>query len=448
MSSNSQHRIVVLGAAESGVGAAILAKLKGFDVFVSDMGTIADAYKAKLNQYGIAYEEGQHTAELILNATEVVKSPGIPDKAKLVKELHAQGTPVISEIEFGARFTNATIIGITGTNGKSTTTSLTYHILQKAGLNVGLGGNIGKSFAEQVATENYDYYVLELSSFQLDGMYKTRLHVAVLLNITPDHLDRYEYKLDNYAMAKLRVAQNQTGADYFIFCADDELAAQYVAQANIDATKLGFSVKEKASGAYLESNHIIINHPTQETIMPISELNLKGKHNVYNAMAAGIAARVLDIRKEVVRESFMDFQSIEHRMEFVTKVHGIEFINDSKATNINSTWYALESMVHPTVLILGGVDKGNDYGMIKDLVKEKVKGIVCLGTDNKKIIDAFTDLNIPIVETESAVAAVKASYRLAKNGDVVLLSPACASFDLFKNYEDRGRQFKAAVREL
>lgn len=448
MSSNSQHRIVVLGAAESGVGAAILAKVKGFDVFVSDMGTIADAYKAKLDQYGIAYEEGQHTAELILNATEVVKSPGIPDKAKLVKELHAQGTPVISEIEFGARFTNATIIGITGTNGKSTTTSLTYHILQKAGLNVGLGGNIGKSFAEQVATENYDYYVLELSSFQLDGMYKTRLHVAVLLNITPDHLDRYEYKLDNYAMAKLRVAQNQTGADYFIFCADDELAAQYVAQANIDGTKLGFSVKEKASGAYLESNHIIINHPTQETIMPISELNLKGKHNVYNAMAAGIAARVLDIRKEVVRESFMDFQSIEHRMEFVTKVHGIEFINDSKATNINSTWYALESMVHPTVLILGGVDKGNDYGMIKDLVKEKVKGIVCLGTDNKKIIDAFADLNIPIVETESAVAAVKASYRLAKNGDVVLLSPACASFDLFKNYEDRGRQFKAAVREL
>lgn len=446
--SQSNHRIVVLGAAESGVGAAILAQAKGFDVFVSDMGTITPEYKAQLQAHNIAFEEGQHTAELILNATEVVKSPGIPDKAKLVKELHSKGIPVISEIELAARYTNATLIAITGTNGKSTTTMLTYHILQKAGLNVGLGGNIGKSFALQVATENFDYYVLELSSFQLDGMFNTRAHIAVLLNITPDHLDRYEYNVDNYAAAKFRITQNQTAEDYFIFCADDELTQHYIQNVNIAAQKLGFSIKDKAEGAYIENNNLIINHPSKETIMPLSDLNLKGKHNVYNSMAAGIAARVLDLRKEVVRESFMDFQSIEHRMEFVVKVHGIEFINDSKATNINSTWYALESMVNTTVLILGGVDKGNDYSMIKDLVREKVKAIVCLGVDNHKILEAFGDLNIPIVETESAVAAVKASYRLAKDGETVLLSPACASFDLFKNYEDRGRQFKMAVREL
>jgi UDP-N-acetylmuramoylalanine--D-glutamate ligase len=444
----SNHRIVVLGAAESGVGAAILAQAKGFDVFVSDMGTITPEYKAQLQAHNIAFEEGQHTTELILNATEVVKSPGIPDKAKLVKELHSKGIPVISEIELAARYTNATLIAITGTNGKSTTTMLTYHTLQKAGLNVGLGGNIGKSFALQVATENFDYYVLELSSFQLDGMFNTRAHIAVLLNITPDHLDRYEYSVDNYAAAKFRITQNQTAEDYFIFCADDELTQHYIQNANIAAQKLGFSIKDKAEGAYIENNNLIINHPSKETIMPLSDFNLKGKHNVYNSMAAGIAARVLDLRKEVVRESFMDFQSIEHRMEFVVKVHGIEFINDSKATNINSTWYALESMVNTTVLILGGVDKGNDYAMIKDLVREKVKAIVCLGVDNHKILEAFGDLNIPIVETESAVAAVKASYRLAKDGETVLLSPACASFDLFKNYEDRGRQFKTAVREL
>ena len=448
MSTNSQHRIVILGAAESGVGAAILAKAKGFDVFVSDKGIVTEEYKAKLNQHNIAFEEGQHTAELILNAAEVVKSPGIPDKVAMVKELHARGIPVISEIEFAARYTNATLIGITGTNGKSTTTMLTYHILQKAGLNVALGGNIGKSFAEQVATENYDYYVLEISSFQLDGMFKTRLHVAILTNITPDHLDRYDYQLANYAAAKFRIAQNQTAEDFFIYCADDELTLQYIQQAQINAQQLAFSEKGRASGAYIEDNNIIINHPTPQSIMPIDDLTIKGKHNVYNAMAAGIAARVLDLRKEAVRESFMDFQSLEHRMEFVAKVHGIEYINDSKATNLNSTWYSLESMVNPTVLILGGVDKGNDYDMIKDLVREKVKAIVCLGVDNQKIIEAFSDLNIPIEETQSAKAAVKAAYRLATKGDTVLLAPACASFDLFKNYEDRGRQFKTAVREL
>ncbi len=448
MSNTSQHRIVILGAAESGVGAAILAKVKGFDVFVSDKGMITEEYKAKLNQHNIAFEEGQHTAELIVNATEVVKSPGIPDKVAMVKELHAKGIPVISEIEFAARYTNATLIGITGTNGKSTTTMLTYHTLQKAGLNVALGGNIGKSFAEQVATENYDYYVLELSSFQLDGMFKTRLHIAILTNITPDHLDRYDYQLDNYAAAKFRIAQNQTNEDFFIYCADDELTLQYIQRAHINAQQLAFSEKGKASGAYIEDNSIIINHPTPQSIMPIDDLTIKGKHNVYNAMAAGIAARVLDLRKEAVRESFMDFQSLEHRMEFVAKVHGIEYINDSKATNLNSTWYSLESMVNPTVLILGGVDKGNDYDMIKDLVREKVKAIVCLGVDNQKIIEAFSDLNIPIEETQTAKAAVKAAYRLATKGDTVLLAPACASFDLFKNYEDRGRQFKTAVREL
>lgn len=448
MSTTNQHKIVVLGAAESGVGAAILAKEKGFDVFVSDKGIISDEYKAKLNRHNIAFEEGQHTADLIMNATEVVKSPGIPDKVQLIKDLHAKGIPVISEIEFAARYTNAKIIAITGTNGKSTTTSLTYHLLQKAGLNVGLGGNIGKSFAEQVALENHDYYVLELSSFQLDGMFKTRVNIAIITNITPDHLDRYEYKLENYAMSKFRIAQNQTAEDYFIYCADDELTQQFIGSAHIAAQQLAFSEKEKANGAYIEDNNIIITHPNPPLIMPINDLTIKGKHNVYNAMAAGIAARVLDIRKEVVRESFTDFQSLEHRMEFVAKVHGIEYINDSKATNLNSTWYALESMVNPTVLILGGVDKGNDYNMIKDLVREKVKAIVCLGVDNKKILEAFADLNIPMVETESATAAVKAAYRLATKGDTVLLAPACASFDLFKNYEDRGRQFKAAVREL
>lgn len=447
MSTNNQHRIVVLGAAESGVGAAILAKAKGFDVFVSDKGAITDAYKAKLTQHDIAFEEGQHTVDLIMNATEVVKSPGIPDKVQLIKDLHAKGIPVISEIEFAARYTTAKLIGITGSNGKSTVTSLTYHMLKKAGFNVGLGGNIGKSFAEQVATENHDYYVLELSSFQLDGMFKSRINIAILTNITPDHLDRYEYKIENYALSKFRIAQNQTAEDYFIYCADDELTNEFIKHARIASQMLDFSTQKQAAGAYTEDNNILIN-PTPPLIMPIDDLTIKGKHNVYNAMAAGIAARVLDIRKEVVRESFTDFQSLEHRMEFVAKVHGIEYINDSKATNLNSTWYALESMVNPTVLILGGVDKGNDYDMIKDLVREKVKAIVCLGVDNKKIIDAFTDLNIPIVETQSAQAAVKSAYRLATKGDTVLLAPACASFDLFKNYEDRGRQFKAAVREL
>lgn len=450
MASNATYKLVVLGAAESGVGTAILAQAKGVSVFVSDYGTIAPRFKAKLASYGIPYEEGQHTAEVVLNAEEVVKSPGIPHKAPIIKQLKEKGIPVISEIEFAQRYTTAKLIGITGTNGKTTTTALIYHILKKAGLNVGLGGNIGQSFAEQVATQNFDYYVLELSSFQLDDSPGLHLYIAILLNITPDHLDRYDYKVENYAAAKFNVGANQTPADYFIYCADDALTAQYANLHQGQATRLGFSIKTEANGAFLDAtNHLVINNQSSiEQVMPITDISIKGKHNVYNAMAAAMAARVLDLRKEVVRESLMDFQGIEHRLEFVTKVHGIEFINDSKATNINSTWYALESMNNPTVLILGGVDKGNDYAMIAELVRTKVKAIVCMGTDNTKILEAFASFDIPMVETDSATQAVKAAYRLATNGDTVLLSPACASFDLFENYEDRGRQFKQAVREL
>ena len=444
-------RIVILGSGESGVGAALLAKAKGFDVFVSDKGEIKENYKNELIENQIAFEEGKHTDSLILNATEVIKSPGIPDKVELIKKLKSLNIPVISEIEFAGRYTNAKKICITGSNGKTTTTLLTYHILNKAGYHVGLGGNVGKSFARQVVTENYDYYVLELSSFQLDGMYDFKTDVAVLLNITPDHLDRYEYKFDNYALSKFRITQNQTTADAFIYCVDDEVISKFMNIIKPSAKCYPFSIKKKIQdeGAYLENEtQLIININQNQLTMTIEELALQGKHNVYNAMAASIASRIVDVRKDIVRESMTDFVNAEHRLEFVATINGIEFINDSKATNVNSTWYALESMVKPVVWVVGGVDKGNDYNQLIDLVKSKVKAIVCLGTDNQKIIDSFSSVVETIVEAKSAKEAVAHSYQIGKKGDVVLLSPACASFDLFENYEDRGMQFKGAVRSL
>lgn len=444
-------RLVVLGAGESGTGTAMLGKKKGLDVFVSDKGKIKGEYKKVLSHHGIAYEEGKHTASLILNAGEVVKSPGIPEKAEIVKELRKKKIPIISEIEFAARYTNATLIGITGTNGKTTTTNLIYHILKKAGYNAAMGGNVGKSFAMLVAEGNYDYFVLELSSFQLDGMFKTRINIAVLTNITPDHLDSYNYKFQNYINSKFRITQNQTKKDAFIFCADDIVIAKEIKKRKFNARLFPFSIKKKIkTGAHLEKNKIKINiNQTQTPLtMFVEQLALQGKHNQYNSMAAGIATRLVDVRKNEIRESLSDFQNIEHRLEFVTKVHGVEYINDSKATNVNSTWYALESMQHPTVWIVGGVDKGNDYKMLQELVRQKVKAIVCLGTDNKKIIKAFSKMVDVIVETKSADEAVRMSSRLATKGDTVLLSPCCASFDLFDNYEDRGRKFKHAVKSL
>lgn len=445
-------RIVILGSGESGVGSAILAKEKGFDVFVSDKGLIKENYKAQLQQENILFEEGAHTEENILNAHEVIKSPGIPDKAELVQKLREKGVPVISEIEFAGRYTAAKKICITGSNGKTTTTLLTYHILKKAGYHVGLGGNVGKSFAMQVARESYDYYVLELSSFQLDGMYDFKADVAVLLNITPDHLDRYDYKFENYIASKFRITQNQTAEQAFIYCADDETIRHYMQQHPVHAQLVPFSIKQpvEGPGAFLTENQITLNYkPTKEPlIMTIEQLALQGKHNVYNSMAASLASRIVDVRKEIIRESLQDFQNIEHRLEFVASINGIEFINDSKATNVNSTWYALESMEKPVVWICGGQDKGNDYNELTELVKARVKAIVCLGKDNRKIVAAFKDLVETLVETDSASDAVAASYKIAKKGDVVLLSPACASFDLFQNYEDRGMQFKTAVRRL
>jgi UDP-N-acetylmuramoylalanine--D-glutamate ligase len=442
-------RLVVLGAGESGTGAAYLAKQQGYDVFVSDFGLIAEQYKKQLSDWGIRFEEQQHTEAEILNATEVVKSPGIPDKAPIIKKLLEKGIAVISEIEFAARYTDAKLICITGSNGKTTTTSLTYHILKKAGLNVGLAGNIGKSFAYQVATERFDCYVLEISSFMLDNMYNFKADMAVLLNITPDHLDRYDYKLENYAASKFRVTQNQTAEDYFIYCADDPETMKGMAEREFKAQLLPFSIEKKVEpGAYLEDQDMIINTSLAHFKMSITELALQGKHNLYNSMASGILAKVLEIRNPTIRESMADFQNIEHRLEFVAKISGIAFINDSKATNVNSTWYALESMSTEAVLILGGIDKGNDYSMLKELVKQKVKSIVCLGKDNKRIHDAFEDDVDIIVNTSSASEAALIAYHLAKKGDTVLLSPACASFDLFKNYEDRGNQFKQAVKEL
>ena len=445
-----QGRIVILGAGESGVGAAKLAQAKGFEVFVSDFGTIAGKYQSALEKLNIPFESGMHTEDLILNANEVIKSPGIPTTAPIIKKLVDKGISVVSEIEFAGRYTDAKMICITGSNGKSTTSLLTYHILKNAGLNVGLAGNIGHSFAAQVAAENYDYYVLEISSFMLDDMFQFKADIAVLLNITPDHLDRYEYKLENYAASKMRIIQNQTADDVFIYCADDQESIKALQIFHPKAKCFPFSItKDIENGAYLSAETIhILTEPNKELTMSISDLALQGKHNIYNSMASGIVAKVLELRNETIRESMGNFKNIEHRLEHVAKISGIDFINDSKATNVNSTWYALESMTADVVLIMGGVDKGNDYNMLKDLVKSKVKAIVCLGKDNKRIHDAFEDDVEVIVNTFSAEEATQIAFHLAKRGDAVLLSPACASFDLFKSYEDRGNQFKAAVKEL
>lgn len=441
-------RIVILGGGESGTGTAILAKQKGHDVFVSDRGLIADTYKNWMLEHAIPFEEGQHTEALILNADEIIKSPGIPDKVPIIQAAQARGIPLLSEIEFAARYTHAKLICITGSNGKTTTTSLIYQILKEGGLNVGLGGNIGKSFALQVALENYDYYVLELSSFQLDGMHEFKANIAVLCNITPDHLDRYDYKLENYAASKFRITQNMGAEEHFIYCADDPITLEQWPKQAIQAHCIPFSIERPVEeGAYLE-NQTIHTKPMEDIAMHVDQLALKGKHNIYNSMAAAIAAQLLQIKKESIRKSLATFVNIEHRLEPVIRVGGVLFINDSKATNVNSAWYALESMQQPTVWIVGGTDKGNDYSILRDLVKEKVKAIVCLGLDNRKIHEAFQALVPIIVDTQSAEAAVQTAYKFAQNGDAVLLSPCCASFDLFQNYEDRGKQFKMAVRKL
>ncbi|HRU17377.1 MAG TPA: UDP-N-acetylmuramoyl-L-alanine--D-glutamate ligase [Bacteroidia bacterium] len=411
---SKNKRIAILGAAESGVGAAILAQKQGYDVFVSDLSRIADNYKTHLTERNIQFEEGCHTDSLILNADEIIKSPGIPDKAVVIKKIKNANINIVSEIEFASRFTNAKMIAITGTNGKSTTTLLTYHILKKAGVNVGLAGNIGKSFAWQVAEENFDHYVLELSSFQLDDMYTFKADIAVLLNITADHLDRYEYSIQNYIDSKFRIIQNQTAEDAFIYCFDDAVIKTEVLKRNPLATCYPFSIRQdEGMSAYVNDNNLYLNIHNNLFTMSIFELALQGKHNLYNSMAAGVAARILDIRKESIRESFADFRNAEHRMEFVNTVHGIDFINDSKATNVNSAWFALESMQKPVVWILGGVDKGNEYEMLNDLVKEKVKAIVCMGVDNRKIHEAFGKQVQTMVNTESAQEAVKAAFHLA-----------------------------------
>ena len=446
---SENKRIVVLGGAESGVGAAVLAKLKGFDVFLSDSGIIRSKYKEVIEAYNIDFEEGKHSTEKILNASEVIKSPGIPEKATIVKAIREKKIHIISEIEFAGRYTDAKKICITGSNGKTTTTTLIHHMMKKAGMNVGLAGNVGQSLAMQVATQNYEYYVIELSSFQLDGMYDFKADLAILLNITPDHLDRYDYELQDYVNSKFRIINNLNQENFFIFCSDDDITIRELEKIVVTAQKLPFSIKSKITpGAFVENNSMNINYLGNDFTMLLDELSLKGKHNIYNSMAAGIAGRVLDIRKEIIRESLQDFQGVEHRLEHVLKIHGVDFINDSKATNVNSAWYALESMTSPTVWIVGGQDKGNDYSELSELVKQKVKAIVCLGIDNSKIVSAFGGIVPTIVETQSMIDAVKACYKLAKKGETVLLSPACASFDLFENYEDRGRQFKTYVREL
>jgi UDP-N-acetylmuramoylalanine--D-glutamate ligase len=442
-------RIVILGAGESGTGAAVLAKSKGFEVFVSDLGKIKPAYKEILFNYEIDWEEEQHTERSILNADEVIKSPGISDKADIIQLIQKKKIPVISEIEFAGRYTTAKKICITGSNGKTTTTSLLHHMLRRAGLNCGLAGNVGKSFAMQVATKNYDYYVIELSSFQLDGMFEFKPDISILLNITPDHLDRYGYNMQNYVDSKFRVTQNLSEDDYFIYCSDDEITISELEKIVLRAKQLEFSQEKKVKqGAHIENGNMVIKVNDDEMTIPLSELSLKGKHNTYNSMAASIASRVLDIKKEIIRECLQDFTGVEHRLERFIKVHGIEFINDSKATNVNSTWYALECMTSPTIWILGGVDKGNDYSSLVPLVKEKVKAIVCLGVDNSKIHAAFKGIVDVIEDATTMKEAVLKAYKQGEKEDVVLLSPCCASFDLFKNYEDRGDQFKECVREL
>ena len=441
-------RIVILGAAESGVGAAILAQKKGFDVFVSDMSTIKDKYKKQLDEHNIPWEEGKHTEELILNADEIIKSPGIPETAPMIVKLKAQNTPIISEIEFAGRYTNAKMICITGSNGKTTTTSLIYHIFKSAGYTVGLAGNIGKSLALQVAENDYDYYIIELSSFQLDNMYKFRANIAILLNITPDHLDRYDYKMQNYVDSKMRIIQNQTEDDAFIFWNDDPIIKRELSKYGIKAHLCPFSeIKEDGVIAYTEDEKVVFKGPTAFN-MEEEDLALTGVHNLYNSLAAGISADIAGIKKETIRECLSNFQGVEHRLEKVASVRGVEYINDSKATNVNSCWYALKSVNTKIILIIGGKDKGNDYTEILDLVKEKCAGLVFLGADNKKLHDFFDGVGIPIVDTNNMKDCVDACYKMAEPGMTVLLSPCCASFDLFKNMEDRGEQFKECVRNL
>lgn len=442
-------RLVVLGGGESGVGTAILGKKKGYEVFVSDFGKIKDNYREVLINNGIDWEDEKHTESLILNADVVMKSPGIPDKAPIVKKLKEKGIRVISEIEFAAPFTNATTIGITGSNGKTTTTMLTYHLLKSAGLNVGLAGNIGKSFAEQVAEDKFDCYVLELSSFQLDGIMNYKPHIAIITNISPDHLDRYDYKYENYINSKFRITMNQTEEDYLIYDADDEAIAEWFKNNTTRAKLIPFSLtKTFDEGAFIKDNTMEILINQEEFKMETEAIALQGKHNLKNAMAATSVAKLMQIRKATIRESLSDFQGVEHRLEKVLKIQNVQYINDSKATNVNATFFALDSMNTPTVWIVGGVDKGNDYSELMSLVREKVKGIICLGVDNRKIIDAFGNVVDVMVEVNNMNDAVKMAQHISEKGDTVLLSPACASFDLFENYEDRGRQFKEAVHNL
>ncbi|MFH6970579.1 UDP-N-acetylmuramoyl-L-alanine--D-glutamate ligase [Flavobacterium petrolei] len=442
-------RLVILGGGESGVGTAILGKKKGYEVFVSDFGKIKGNYKEILIINGIAWEEEKHTDDLILNADVVMKSPGIPDKSPIVKKLLEKGIPVISEIEFAAPFTDATIIGITGSNGKTTTTMLTHHLLKSAGLNVGLGGNIGKSFAWQIADNKYDSYVLELSSFQLDGIVDFKPHIAIITNISPDHLDRYDYKYENYIDAKFRITMNQTEDDYLIYDADDEAINEWFKTHTTKAKLIPFSLtKIFSEGAYIKNNKMEIKINREEFTMDTEHIALEGKHNMKNAMAATSVAKLMQIRKATIRESLSNFQGVEHRLEKVLKIQNVQYINDSKATNVNATFFALDSMNTPTVWIVGGVDKGNDYNELMSLVREKVKAIICLGVDNKKIIDVFGNVVDMMIEVSNMDDAVRMAQRLSEKGDTVLLSPACASFDLFENYEDRGNQFKQAVKNL
>ncbi len=442
-------RLVILGGGESGVGTAILGKKKGYEVFVSDFGKIKGNYKEVLIINGIAWEEEKHTEDLILNADVVMKSPGIPDKSPIVKKLHDKGTRVLSEIEFAASFTDATIIGITGSNGKTTTTMLTYHLLKSAGLNVGLGGNIGKSFAWQIADNKYDFYVLELSSFQLDGVVNFNPHIAIITNISPDHLDRYDYKYENYIDAKFRITMNQTEEDFLIYDADDEAISEWFKTHNTKAKLIPFSLtKTFNEGAYIKNNKMEISINQEEFKMDTEYIALEGKHNMKNAMAATSVAKLMQVRKATIRESLSNFQGVEHRLEKVLKIQNVQYINDSKATNVNAAFFALDSMNTPTVWIVGGVDKGNDYNELMSLVREKVKAIICLGVDNKKIIDVFGNVVDMMIEVDNMSDAVKMAQRLSEKGDTVLLSPACASFDLFESYEDRGKQFKQAVKNL
>ena len=442
-------RIVVLGGGESGVGSAVLAKVKGFDVFLSDMGNISENYKAMLEKWEIPFEQGCHSEALILNADEVIKSPGIPSTAPMVRKIEERGINIISEIEFAGRYDSAKKVCITGSNGKTTTTSLIFHLLQQAGLNVGLGGNIGKSYAYQVATENHDIYVLELSSFQLDNVYDFKADIAIITNITPDHLDRYGHNMENYVKAKFRITRNMSSEDCFIFCSDDEITINHLNQIVVKAQKLPFTQKgEVEQGAFVQNDRMIIRYKDQECDMYLQELALGGRHNIYNSMAAAIAAKAMDIDNAAIREGLATFQAVEHRLEKVLSIKDVLYINDSKATNVDAAWYALECQTRPVVWIVGGTDKGNDYSSLRALAQEKVKAIICMGLDNKKIHDSFGDIVAEMHDVTSAQDAVQLASRLASSGDVVLLSPCCASFDLFKNYEDRGRQFKEAVRNL